>query len=268
MESIIAYFQSQGMDFWNILIICGVVLLGTLLLSTLSRLIFGKGALLNRSISTGISILFLYVATVILVAVAPHWNVLINPLPFAEIGADSIRLFSFQGSGYASICSQLLSMIILAFFMNLADSWLPKGKNLVSWLFFRIVTVALGLVLHAVITYLFVTYLPGGIVIYAPTVLLAILILMMLTGALKIVVGLVMATVNPLFAVLYTFFFASFVGKQITKAVLTTALLAGLVVLMERLGIVSLSIAAGALVAYIPFVLLLLAMWYVVHRNI
>lgn len=268
MESIIAYFQSQGMDLWNVLIICGVILLGTLILSSLSRLIWGKGAILNRSISTGISILFLYVVTVVLIVLAPQWQVLINPLPFAQIGTDSIQLFSFQNSGYAPICSQLLSTIILAFFMNLADSWLPKGKHLVSWLFFRVVTVALGLVLHAVITYLFVTYLPGGIVIYAPTVLLAILVLMMLTGALKIVVGLIMATVNPLFAVLYTFFFASFVGKQITKAVLTTAMLACLVILMERLGILALSIAAGALIAYIPFVVLLLAMWYIVHRNL
>lgn len=267
MESIIAYFQSQGMDFWNVLKICGIVLLGTLLLSFLARFIWGKRSVLNQSISSAIGILFLYVVTVVLVTFGPQYNVFINPLPFVSISGDRVTLFSFQSAGYAPVCSQLLSMIVLAWFMNIVDNWLPEGKNILSWLFFRIVTVALGLVLHSVLTYLFVTYLPSGIVTYAPTVLLAILILMLLTGALKILVGAVMATVNPLMAVLYTFFFASFIGKQITKAVLTTALIAGLVYLTEYIGMVSLSIAAGALVAYIPFVLLLVGMWYAVHRN-
>ena len=266
MESIVSYFALHGMDFWSIMKICGVILLGTLLISTLARFIFGKKSLLNHSVSSAIGILFLYIATIVLVTFAPQFRALIAPLPFATINDSSLWLFSFQSSNYADICSQLLSLIILAFFMNIADNWLPTGKNIVSWLFFRIITVALGLVLHGVITHLFVTYLPGGIVTYAPTVLLAILILMLLTGALKVIVGLIVATVNPLIAVLYTFFFASFVGKQITKAVLTTALIAGLVYLMEHIGIVSLSIAAGALVAYIPFVLVLIAMWYMVHR--
>lgn len=266
MESIVSYFALHGMDFWNVIKICGVILLGTLLLSVLARFIFGRKSLLNCAVSSAIGILFLYIATIVLVTFGSQYHQLINPLPFATIGDGSIGLFSFQNVHYADICSQLLSLIILAFFMNIADSWLPTGKNIVSWLFFRVITVVLGLILHSIITYLFVTYLPGGIVTYAPTVLLVILILMLLTGALKVIVGLVVATVNPLIAVLYTFFFASFVGKQITKAMLTTALVAGLVYLMEHIGIVTLSIATGALIAYIPFILVLIVMWYIVHK--
>lgn len=256
------------MDFWNVMKICGVILLGTIFLSMIARFIFGKRSMLNSAVSSAIGILFLYVATTVLVTFGSEYHMLINPLPFATIGDSRIWLFSFENAGYAAICSQLLSMVILAFFMNITDKWLPEGKNLFTWLFFRIVTVALGLIMHSIITHLFVTYLPDGIVIYAPTVLLAILILMLLTGALKILVGAVMATVNPMMAVLYTFFFASFIGKQITRAVLTTALIAGLVYLMEHIGIASLSIAAGALIAYIPFVLVLIIMWYVVHKAL
>ncbi len=267
MESIISYFQSQGLDFWSVLKVCGIVLLATILLSTVARFVFGKRSLLNRSISSAIGILFIYAATIALVTFGTTYQFLINPLPFVSFDGSSVTLFSFSGAEYSTICSQLLSMVILAFFMNITDSWLPEGKHLLTWLFFRVITVALGLVLHGVVTFLFTTYLPEGIVVYAPTVLLAILILMLLTGALKLVVGAIMATVNPLLAVLYTFFFASFVGKQITKAVLTTALIAGLVYLMEYLGVADFSIAAGALIAYIPFALVLLVMWYVVHKN-
>ena len=56
------------------------------------------------------------------------------------------------------------------------------------------------------------------------------------------------------------------IGKQITKAVLTTLILSGIVCLLNYLGCSVISIAAAALMAYIPFVLILIALWYVVYR--
>jgi hypothetical protein len=65
---------------------------------------------------------------------------------------------------------------------------------------------------------------------------------------------------------LYTFFFANIIGKQITKAVLTTGILSGFIYLLEDLGISFLSLAPGALVAYIPFLFLLIPVWYALSR--
>ena len=124
----------------------------------------------------------------------------------------------------------------------------------------------IALILHLIVTGLFTNLLPEGLVTYAPTILLALLVLMLLTGALKLLVGVVLTTVNPLIAALYTFFFANVVGKQITKAVLTTALLTGLVLLLQHLGVGVISIASAALIAYIPFSILLVILWYVVCK--
>jgi hypothetical protein len=85
-----------------------------------------------------------------------------------------------------------------------------------------------------------------------------------LTGVLKIVIGALLTTVNPLIAALYTFFFASVVGKQITKAVLTTFLLSMLVLGLNYLGCAVISIATAALMAYIPFVIILIVLWFIV----
>ena len=79
--------------------------------------------------------------------------------------------------------------------------------------------------LHLIVTQLFTTYLPQGLVTYAPTILLALLVLLLLVGALKIVVGAILATVNPLIGAFYTFFFATIVGKALSKAMLTALLL-------------------------------------------
>jgi hypothetical protein len=157
-------------------------------------------------------------------------------------------------------------MIILAFLVNLADSWLPKGKKLFSWIFYRCLTIVIGLLMHIVVVGLLTRYLPEVLVLYAPVVLLVILVLLLLTGVLKILVGLILVAVNPILAAIYTFFFASFVGKQITKAVLTAAILAGIVLLLQYLGIHAILLSQAAVTGYIPFAVLLPVLWYLVSK--
>lgn len=258
------YFQSLDLDVLSLIRTGGILLLGVLVISLLGRFIFGKKSVLCSAVSSAIGILFIYAITVILEGAGAQLRFLIAPLPLASLEGTNLVLFSFENAIYTETCSQLLSMVILSFLVNLADSWLPKGKKLLGWVFFRCLTVIIGYALHLIVIWLFTTYMPDGIVIYAPTILLAILVLMLLTGALKLLVGAALTTINPLIAAFYTFFFANFVGKQITRAVLTTALLAGLVMLLNYLGCGVICIAFAALIAYIPFVLLLVVLWYIV----
>lgn len=266
MDSIIQFFSSHGIDFWLFIKAAAVLLLSSLLVSVVARFAFGKRSVLNKSVSSAIGLLFVYAVTVVLHSAGTKFEWLVTPLPFVNISGDYLHLFVFKGADYTAICAQLLSMIILAFLMNLADNWLPSGKNPFTWLFFRCISIAVALLLHLGVTWLFQTYLPTGLLLYAPVILLGILVLMLLTGALKILVGALLSTVNPLIAALYTFFFANFVGKQITKAVLTTALLSLLIAALNHIGCAAVFIASAALIAYIPFLILLVAIWYVVYK--
>lgn len=266
MENIVSYFNSLNFDFSSFWKAALILLLGTFLLSVFGRFVFGKRSALNNAVSSAIGILFIYAVTVVLRSAGAQFQSLIAPLPFVSISGDEMALFSFSGAHYTAICSELLSMIILSFLVNLADGWLPKGKNIFSWLFFRCLTVVVAYLLHLIVVGLFATYLPEGIVTYAPVILLGLLILLLLTGALKILVGALLTTVNPIIGGLYTFFFASVVGKQITKAVLTTALLSAIVIALQYVGVGVISIASAALVAYIPFMIVLIVLWYIVIR--
>lgn len=266
MDTIMNYIHSLNLDLENFLKIAVVLLIGSLIMSLFGRFVFGKRSVFHCSVSSAIAILFVYAVTVVVKSLGAPLEAFLSPLPFVSFSGDSLIFFSFSNAHYTAICSQLLSMIILAFLANLADGWLPAGKKFFSWLFFRCLTVVLALLMHFIVTYLFTTYLPEGLVTYAPTVLLGILVLMLLTGGLKIVVGAALSTVNPIIGGLYTFFFATVIGKQVTKAVLTTVILSALVLLLNYLNCTVLSIAASALIAYIPFVLILIALWYVVSH--
>lgn len=263
---LIEYFNSLDLDLVSMLKAGGILIAGILLIGLLGRFVFGKRGVLNSAVSSAIGILFIYIVTVVLKSAGAQFQEFIAPLPFVSINGENLQLFSFTGTDYTVISSELLSMVILAFLVNLADGWLPKGKKLLSWLFFRCLTVLIAFFMHLVVVGLFRTYLPEGIVTYAPTILLALLVLMLLTGALKLLVGILLTTVNPLIGALYTFFFANIVGKQITKAVLTTALLAGLVYLLGISGFSVISITSAALIAYLPFLLILIVLWYLVYK--
>lgn len=268
MDQIVTYFESLGLDFWNLLHTGCILLAGVLVISLLSRFIFGKASILNNAASSAIGILFIYAVTVVCKSAGAQFDALLSPLPFVNIEGGEMSFFNFMEAEYTEICSQLLSMVILSFLVNLADGWLPRGNNIFSWVFFRCMTIVLALVLHLLVGGLFVTYLPAGIVTYAPTILLVLLGIMLLTGSLKILVGIAISTVNPLVAALYTFFFASIIGKQVTKAVLTTLLLAAIILCLNYAGIAVISVASAALMAYIPFAIILAVLWYVVGKAL
>lgn len=265
MESIVNYFASLNLDIGEFLKAIGMLVAALLVLAVVGRFVFGKRSALILAVSSAIGILFVYAVTILLGSAGEDLQKFIAPLPFVTIENDTMYLFNFQ-SDYTVVCTQILSMIILSFLMNLADGWLPTGKRLLGWVFFRCLGVMIALLLHLVVTGVLTNLLPEGLITYAPTILLGILILMLLTGALKFLVGLVLTTVNPLIAALYTFFFANVVGKQITKAILTTAILAGLVLVLQKMGVVAIFIASAALAAYIPLIILLIVLWYIVGK--
>ena len=262
MENIFEFFKSAQFNIDNFWIAAGILLIGSLILGLIGRFVFGQKSILNVSISSVFAILFIYGLTVILSSSGVQLSQRTAPLPFAMVNSDSLVLFDFSSAHYTVLASQILSMIILAFLVNLVDCIFPKKKNILLWLLFRILTILSGYLLHLLASWLFTTYLPDGIVTYAPVVLIAILLLMLLTGTLRILIGALISTVNPIIGALYTFFFANIVGRQITKSVMTTVIVAGLIIALRYAGITAITITSAALVMYLPVILLLVVLWY------
>ncbi|MBQ9148802.1 MAG: hypothetical protein IJX69_04460 [Oscillospiraceae bacterium] len=266
MESIIATLSSwlpADFDLEATIRLLIMVAIGSLVLGFLGRVCFGKRSDLNHSVSSALGILFIYAVTVVIYTFEPaQLSRLLSPLPFVTFEGEYLYIFPFTESDYPAICSQILDMVILAFLVNLLDSWLPKGKHVISWYFFRFMTVLLAMILQLIVSGLLSTYLPGVLVTYAPMILLGILAFMLLLGLMKVVLGVVLSVVHPLIGALYTFFFASLLGKMISKAVLTTIILTALAVALDYFGYTVFCIASAALAAYLPLVIVLLLLWY------
>ena len=238
---------------------------GSLVLSLLGRLVLGKRSSLNHSLSSAMGILFIYAVTIVVYTFKP-WNLelLLSPLPFVTFAGDYLIVFPITDGQFSAVCAEVLSLIILAFLVNLLDTLIPKGNNIVSWYLLRFITLCLCMGLHLVVNWAMDTYLPEVLVRYAPTVLLFLLIFMVLSGVVNLILGMVIAVSNPFLGAMYTFFFSNVVGKQLSKAIFTSAILCLVVYLMEFFGYVVICINATALLTYIPLAATLLILWYLI----
>lgn len=263
MEKIISYFQRINIDFSAYTTAALILLVGSIVLSLVAKFLLGKASILGHSVSSAIAVLFVYAACVVIRCLG-GLDRFITPLPFLRVGENALFLFSFVGAHYTDICAELLSLIILVFLVSTTENWLSKGERFFVWIFFRFLIVAVAYILHLIVLGLFSHFLPEGLVTYAPAVLLGILLIMLATGALKILIGLFLSTVSPIIGGLYTFFFANLIGKRVTTAVFTTGLLVGLLFVLRSLGITAIALSLSALVLYIPFFILLLVLWYLI----
>lgn len=266
MEEILSLLRSVNIEPEVFLKSALVLAIGTLVLGAVGRFVFGIKSNFSHALSSSIGILFVYAVAIVVYSAFSDLSKYIPPLPYVQFEGNSLHIFQFSGAHYTTICTQLLNMVILAFLANLLDSLLPRGKNLFSWLFFKCLTVIGAILLQLLVNWLFAKYLPADLMTYAPVILLGLLILLLLVGALKLVVGALLTTVNPLIGAFYTFFFATLVGKALTKAVLTTAILTAIVFALGYVGCTVISIASAALIAYIPLVVLLAFLWFVVNK--
>jgi len=269
MDNFIDELVAAGFDPGTFLIAALLFAVGSLALGFVGKLFLGENSGLSNAVSSAIGILFIYMATVAVMTIGgelEQFRPFLSPLPFVNIEGEELRIFSMQTAAHTEICSQILSMVILAFLVNLLDTWLPRGKHMVTWFIWRCATVVLAILAHWAVTGFISSFLPDVIVEYAPTILLGLLVLMLAVGALKFVVGAAIAVVNPIIGALYTFFFANIIGKEVSKAVLSTALLTALVWALNEFGITVFSISAAALMAYVPFLVILAVVWYIVNR--
>lgn len=269
MDSLVNLLQpilGSGVDVTSFLSLALVLTLGSLILGSIGRFAFGKKSTLNQSISTAIGIIFIYAVTVVIHSLGLNLKFLVSPLPFVQLNGEMLHIFDITHADYVTICGEVLNMVILAFLGNLVESWMPKVKNLFAWLFFRMLSIGLGMVLFSIANYVLNLYLPQGLITWAPVVLLGLLVLMLLLGALKGVVGAALMTIQPVIGLLYTFFFSTIIGKMLSRALLTTVLLSLLVYGLNYLGIFAVAIGVSTLTGYIPLMILALVLWYLVGR--
>lgn len=253
---------AQSIDWLYVLEIALFVAAAVCILGGVLRLIFGKGSSMVRSVSACVSLVLIYLTGIVLYVLVPQIRGSLASLPFISVTADAFSLWNIAGMDAASLYAPTLQLFVLAFIVNLLESLLPRGKKLLSWYGFRLLTVAAALAVYTLVCTLINSFVPQLFGEWAGFVLLGIWIFIGLIGLLKLLLTVVLAVINPIIGALYAFFFSNLFGKQFTKSILTTVLCVVLLVLLYRLGFVAFAFDSFSLAAYGPSCLIALLALY------
>ena len=245
----------------------GILAASVLVIGLLFRLFLGRRSALNRAICAGIGVLCVYVLTIIVYTFSPgNLDRFLAPLPLIQFHNEALYIMTFGETPFPTLCAEILSLVILILIYNLSDSLLPDGETTVAWLLLRALTIALAMTVHYFLQLLTREFLPQFLVTYGPTILMVCLLFALLAGIVGALLGLVLAVVNPILGFLFHFFFSSRLGKQLSKAMLTTSILVGVTLMLTHLGYGTIGISAVSLLSYIPLFLVLIALWWLLER--
>ena len=83
----------------------------------------------------------------------------------------------------------------------------------------------------------------------------------------KVIIGTLLGiTVGPLVGAIYTFLVSNIVGKQISRAAVTTLILTAAVYALNYFNIVTIAFSSLFLSAFLPALLVLLILWYLLNK--
>lgn len=258
--------KEQIQELFPYLSVFALIMLG---LGVVGRVVLGKRSALNHSVSSAMAVFFIYIATTAIFAFRPlNLQKFLVPLPLITLAENTLVLFPFQGTSLHLICTQILPLLILCFLVNLLDDLIPQGEKVVSWFLLRFLTIALAMALNGLTQWAFNTFLPKVLVLYAPMILLGVLSCLLLLGVLNVLLGLVLAVVNPILGAIYAFFFSNMIGKEITKAVFSTVLLCVLFLVLDQLGFYQLDISQSSFITYLPMTCFTMLLWYLLGHTL
>lgn len=243
--------------------------LAVLCITFIARIILKPNSSLKHAISSSLAIVMFYIGCMCVYIFNPGGlNHYLAPLPFIYIVDEEITLVNLLTSSFPEICRNLVSMVLLAYLINQINSYTPPNLKMLGWILYRVFCLFAAFFIHylvyRVINKIDTSIVPELLRDYVSIILISILVFMFLLGFIKFLVSLVVSVANPMFGGCYQFFFVNKVGKNLSRALGSTAILSGLAIGMHRLGYDTLPIAVDSLDRYIPFGVCMFILWIIV----
>ncbi len=239
-----------------------VIAVGIFAVGAIFRAFLGRGSSLTRSVSAVLNILLIYVSAVMLYRYFPALHQLFNSLPFTTMTADHAVLWDVSHLPDLILYPAVLQMSILALLVNTLETFLPRGRSIITWYLYRTVTAMSALILYFGLYSAVNHFAPKIFDAWAETILIAFWGIILLIGLLKLIFSVLLSIFNPIIGACYAFFFSNLFGKQFTKAILTTIFMVLIIFYLNQFGLTQIIYSEVTLASYGPMSLILLIALY------
>lgn len=211
-----------------------------ILLVSFGLKLYKKGPHMKAGIASAISILIMYMVCMLIYKFKPvGLDAYLAPLPFVRFEDDTIRLAMYQllPNGILDIpyvCSQLASMLLLAFLINQIYAFTPPKLKTPGWLVFRACSTLVAIGVHYAVYRVLqkaISMIPQDstwefLLPFLPIGFLGFILGLFLLGLINGPMKHFFTEVNPTFAGLAGFFFSGKFGTNLTRAIWATTYLA------------------------------------------
>lgn len=256
----------EQFDLGNYALALLVAVMAVFAVGGIFRLCFGRGSMINGAFSSAIAIISIYAIAILVYRLETRFNIFFDALPFISVTEKYLIVFPILEVSFEVLCAEIVRMLVLAFLMNLLETWLPKGKGFFSWFGFRFLSLFIALSLHYFINLILNSVLQEQVLSTAPLILLGVVVVSFLLACLKVIIGGLLAFIHPLLSVFYLFFFRQNIGKQLLRAMLTTLFLGALVYALNALSYTAIPLVTVAVATYLPAIILGLIIWFVLSK--
>lgn len=256
------FLPGSGSDWLEALKVVCILALGIFSVGAILRAVFGKGSSLTRSISATLNLILIYISAIAAYFYFPSLRDAMQRLPFLALAPDHFYLLDLSSMSWDLFFSSLLQLAVLALFVNMLESWLPKGKNLLSWYALRLTSSLCSFGLYLGFCYLTDAFMPMFFGSWAKWILLVFWGVILLVAALKLLFSAVLTVLNPILGACYTFFFSNLFGSQFSKAILTSVFSLLIISYLGKSGYAQVVFSQLTLSAYAPASLILLVALY------
>ncbi len=242
--------------------------LGAILLGVILRIACKKLKYIPQSASACFGIIFIYVCAIAVFGPeAGHGNIILGSLPFFDAINDYGSLYVLMQSDFNTFFNEVIRMFFLAFTVNLLqDLTRCASRKFLLWYLLECVVVFAAMLINFVVTYAAQRFLPEGLIIWTPKLVFLLVGVILLLMLLKTIFKTALFFVNPVFTAIFSFFTDNLIGKTLTKSFITTVGISAIVVLLDRMGFSIAGMTAIGISAFLPVIILLFLLWYLVHK--
>lgn len=230
------------------------------------RISLGKGSNWTRALCAAVIVLLVYLTEVLLQLFLPQIRTQLPHLPFVYVDQQRFLLGNLERLSEPALFGGLVRLMILSFLVNLLDDFLPKGESFGNWCLWRGVLVVLALALYNFICPILEAAMPALFTVWAKPLILGCWIMILLSGAVKVLMGLILTVVNPLVGIVYAFFFSHKVGSQMSKAILTTLILTAVIAVLNHLEVLVFAFGSFSPAVYAPACVITVVTIYLFDR--
>lgn len=256
----------EGYNPYSMISFLGFVIAVVFIAAVLIRIIHQKASKYNHALASAMALLFAY--TMLMWLHGGFLNDFVSEalkvLPLIEYDGENITIFRFALDKPFEVSAAYLYAFILSFILIFLDDLIPDAKSGLAWILLQMFITFLTLVFYWFVMKCIGHFMPDGLNQFAPLILVAILVFMILLGFLKVILGLLLVAVNPLLGAVSAFFSTSRLGQALGKAALCALCLCAVCIFLVNNGMGTFVLAdMNFLVCILPMAVLV-GLWFVV----